>query len=124
MASRPLIKPYPVIINGDMSGSITSDVTILTNTSKISYACSWVGTTPVGTVTVEVSDDYSQNAGGLVSVAGTWNTLPLSAVCSVSGNTGNGGIDITSISFYAVRLVYTRASGTGIFNCTISGKVA
>lgn len=124
MASRPILKPYPVIIDGDMSANITSDVTILTNLSKVSYACSWAGSTPVGVVTVQVSDDYSQNGEGVVQNAGTWNTLPLSATCSVSGNTGNGGIDIASISFYAIRLVYTRGSGAGVFSCTVSGKVA
>lgn len=124
MASRPIFTPYSVITNGDMSASITSAVTILTNLSKISYSCTWAGTTPVGAVTVQVSDDYSQNGQGTVLNAGTWNDLPLSATCSVSGNTGNGGIDIASISFYAIRLVYTRASGIGTFNCLISGKAA
>jgi hypothetical protein len=89
----------------------------------ISYDCSWTGTSPVGTITVQSSNTYSQNAAGVVQNAGDWNTLPLSGTASVSGNTGSGVVDVTASGLYAVRLVYTPASGTGTLNVTVSGKV-
>lgn len=117
------MQPFPVITNGNMATSLTSKPTIKSNMSMISYSVSWTGSSPVGAMTVQVSNDYSENADGTVRTAGTWNTVPLSVAATVSGNTGNGFIDITS-GAYAVRLVYTRTSGTGTMQALIKGQVA
>jgi len=124
MASRPILSPFPVITNGDMSGNITSAVTVIQNTSMISYDISWSGSSPVGALSVQVSNTYSQNADGTVKNAGNWTTLTLSAATNVSGNTGNGFIDVDATGAYAIRLIYTRASGLGTLQATISGKVS
>lgn len=132
MSSRPLMQPYPVIgtlnnqnsgVSGNMAAPITSLATILTNTSIVSYAYIWTGTTPVGTIAVQVSNDYSLNAAGQVSNTGTWNTLPLSTTPVTSGSTGNGAIDIDTTGFYAIRTTYTPISGTGTLTCVIKTKV-
>lgn len=124
MSSRPQFTPYSVITNGSMAGNITSAVTIVQKLSMISYDVSWVGTTPVGVMSVQVSNTYSQNADGTVRNAGNWTTLTLSTPATVSGNTGNGFIDVDATGAFAMRLVYTRTSGTGTMNATISAKVA
>lgn len=124
MSSRPLLQPISVITNGDMSGNLTSQVTIISNISMMSYSYSWSGSTPIGSITVEVSDDYSQNPDGTVKNTGNWNTLPLSNTAPVSGNTGNGLIDIDQLGTYAVRTKYTRSSGTGTLQCIYKGKVS
>ena len=124
MSSRPLIKPFQVITNASMAGNITSIVTIVDNMSMISYDISWTGSSPMGAITVEVSDTYSQNAAGGVKNAGTWTELPLSAAGTVSGNTGTGFISLSQIPAYAVRIVYTRSSGTGTLNAFVNAKVA
>lgn len=90
----------------------------------ISYDISWTGSTPVGVMSVQVSNTYSQNGDGTVRNAGNWTTLTLSDPPSVSGNTGNGGIDVDATGFYAIRLKYIRTSGTGTMNATINAKVA
>lgn len=96
----------------------------------ISYGISWAGTSPVGTLSVQVSNDYSQNEAGGVADPGTWNTLTLDVAGTpttsipVSGNTGNGFIDILQTGAYAMRLVYTATSGTGLMQATIAAKVA
>lgn len=124
MASRPIAAPYSVITNGSMAGNLTSLVSIIQNLSLMSYSVTWSGATPIGAVTVQVSNDYTQNGDGTVANAGTWNTLPLSATGTVSGNTGTGFIDITENAGYALRLVYTAASGTGVLNAIFTSKVA
>ncbi len=131
MSSRPQFNPAPVITNGNMaSASLTSAVTIIQKLSMISYGVSWTGSTPIGTLQVQVSNDYKQDASGVVSVAGTWNTMTLNyqgmAVTSipVTGNTGSAFIDIEETAGYAIRLVYTKTSGTGTLQATVNGKVA
>lgn len=130
MSIRPEIKPYPVILNGSMAGNITSSVTIIQKLSMISYGLSWAGTTPVGTIQVQVSNDYSIDATGETANAGTWNAITFSSAgllvssIPITGNTGNGFIDIDQIAAYAIRVVYTRTSGTGTLQCVLNAKVA
>jgi hypothetical protein len=107
-----------------MSGDITSLVTIISNQSMMSYQYSWTGSSPVGTISIEVSNDYELNSDGTVRTAGTWTPLTLSSVPSVSGNTGDGLIDIDQIGAYAIRTVYTAGSGTGTLTAVFKGKVA
>lgn len=123
MSSRPLFTPHTVVDAGDMSADIISDPTIITNLSMFSYAISWAGTAPVGTMSVQVSNDYSQNAAGKVMNAGTWTTVTLSAPTPVTGATGNGFIDIDATAAYAIRAVYTATSGTGELTVVAVGKV-
>lgn len=92
--------------------------------SKISYSVSWVGTAPVGTINIQVSNDYTQAADGSVQNPGTWNTLPLSATAAVSGGTGTGFIDLETLAAFAIRLTYTSVSGTGALQAVIAAKVA
>lgn len=128
MSSRPLIKPHAVITDGSMSGNITSEVTIVQQLSMIAYGFSWTGTTPVGTIAIQVSNDYAVDPGGVVSNAGTWTALDLIyggtvvSTVPVTGNTGNGMIDVETGS-YAIRAVYTRTSGTGTLQCKLCSKV-
>lgn len=124
MSTRPQFTPAIVINAVSMGASITSSPTIIQKLSMINYSVSWAGTSPVGVITVQASDDYALNSDGTVKTAGTWNTLPLSDTCDVSGNTGNGMIDIDQLAAYAIRLVYTRTSGTGTMSAIISAKVA
>jgi len=113
-----------------MATSLISAVTVIQNLSMISYGVSWAGATPVGTLSVQVSNDYSQNSDGSVRNAGTWNTVVLnvggtpSTTIPVSGNTGNGFIDVDQIAAYAMRLIYTAGSGTGLIQATVNAKVA
>jgi hypothetical protein len=129
MSSRPLLQPTPVIggnsgVIGDMTSPITSLITIISNISMMSYSYSWTGAAPAGAIVVQVSDDYAQDVSGRVSNPGTWNTLPLSATPVVSGNTGNGLIDIDQLGAYAIRTVYTPTSGSGTLTVLFKGKVA
>lgn len=124
MSSRSLLSPFSVIHNGDMTSSIISAVTLLPTLSMVSYDVSWTGTAPVGVVTVEVSNTYKQSADGTVTNSGNWTTLVLSSPTPVSGSTGNGFIDVDATAGYAIRLVYTRTSGTGTFNAVVNGKIA
>lgn len=125
MSSRPQFNPYSVISAGSMATSLTSAVTIVQKLSMISYDVTWAaGSSPVGVISVQVSNSYSQNEDGSVKNAGSWTTLTLSSALAISGNTGNGFVDIDATGAYAIRLVYTRTSGSGTLNVVVAGKVA
>lgn len=130
MSTRTVLRPHAVITNGAMTGNITSEVTVLQSLTRMSYAASWSGTSPVGTLSVQVSNDYTLDSAGFVANAGTWTTVTLNVTGSpvssvpVSGNTGTVFIDIDGIAAYAMRCVYTFTSGTGTLNVTIVGKVS
>src|SRR5678815_2115264 len=101
MADRPQIKPHAVIISGDMSqATITSQVSIIDKLPMLSYQATWTGSSPVGTLAVQVSNDFTQDAAGNPSNLGTWTTVILedetgSLVTSVpvTGSTGTQFID-------------------------------
>jgi hypothetical protein len=123
MASRPLIRPFPVITNASMTTQVISKVTVIDNLSMLSYDISWTGA-PVGTFTVQVSNTYTQNADGTVANPGNWTSLILSVVPMASGTPNSGFIDIDATGAYAVRLVYNPTSGTGTLNATLNAKVS
>ena len=60
MSSRPFLKPFQAIKDGDMSADITSTPTIITNSSMVSYQVTWSGSTPVGNVVMIVGGDVRQ----------------------------------------------------------------
>lgn len=138
MSTRTNLRPQVVIPSPnalptnsqDMSAGIVSAPTILNSLTKVSYGVSWTGAgaTP-GFVSVEASDDCVVQASGAVS-GGTWNTLPFFSggliVSSIPlvGATGNGMIDIETLSAYAVRLRFTANSSSGSLTVTVNGKVA
>lgn len=137
MSTRPQIRPQIVIpspqgspANGNsMATNITSAPTVIDNLTAASYAYSWTGTSPVGTISVQCSNDYALNPDSSVKNAGTWTTLTLnyqgSAVQSIplTGNSGNGFIDLSPLGGYAIRTVYTATSGTGSLIVNFVSKV-
>ena len=129
MSSRTALRPYTVLSSGSMAGDLTSSVTILQSIVGVSYALSWTGTSPVGTCSVQVSNDYSVYPSGAVNNTGTWTTIYLNVngtpatTIAITGNTGSGFIDIDQTMAYAIKLIYTRTSGTGTLSAVISGKV-
>ena len=130
MSTRPHIAPYSVIKNGDMSGNLTSAVTILQKISIGTYTYSWAGAAPVGDISVEISNDYALDAAGNVINPGTWTpiyfTLDGSSVVNVApvaGATGTGVIE-WSTGAYAIRTKYAATGGAGLLQAVINCKVA
>lgn len=113
---------FQTVINGSMAGSLTSAVTNIEFLDNIGIQAIWSsGSTPVGTLQVEISIDYAQDTFGNVTNPGTWTSLTTTA--SVSGNTGNVYFDINQISSPWIRLTYVRASGSGTLNAYVTGKM-
>jgi hypothetical protein len=138
MSSRPHFSPYIVYPNANaqpantnsMAANFITEPTIIQKLSQISYSVVWTGTAPVGTISVQGSNDFSISPSGAVINPGTWNNLILSyggsntTAIPISGNSGNGIIDLASTGLYAIRLTYTATSGTGTATVIVNAKVA
>jgi hypothetical protein len=122
MSDRPFLKPAQVITNASMASSVTSLVIILNQKTGCGYDLSWTGT-PTGTFSVEVSNTFTTDGFGNVSNAGNWTAVTLSGPISASGSADNAFINLAGLEAYAIRLVYTRVSGSGTLNAYICGKV-
>lgn len=116
------VGPKSVIVNGDMSSDVVSDVITMEQLVMLSYAITWVGAGLEGVITVEVSNDFSTNAAGQIKNPGTWTTLPLSGTGAVDSDDDSGFIDIDANAGYAMRLRYTAEDGTGSLNVIAMGK--
>lgn len=126
MSSRPLLKPQSVFTNVVLSANRTSLVTNINMISIFSYTVFWTGT-PTGEFTVEVSNDYVPSPEGVLVApanAGHWVAIPLDTDVLAVGDDGSAFIDVATIGAAWARLLYTRTSGTGTVNATITGKVS
>lgn len=121
MSSRPILAPFSVLSAESMGASFSSEPTFIPNISAVSYEASWSGSTPIGTLAVEVSNSVTTNADGSIRNAGNWTVLTSTAV---SGNTGSIFFDVTITAGLATRLTYTRSSGTGSMDAIVNGKVS
>lgn len=132
MSTRYQAGPFAVISAGAMVSNITSLVTIIPSLSMPSYSYSWSGSSPVGTIAVQISNDYSVLPNGNVNNAGTWTSIycnfngssTLANSVAVSGNTGTGFIDVPLTGAYAIRTIYTASTGTGSLTSLINCKVS
>lgn len=112
MGRKSLIEAYKIVSAGSMAGNITSTETICKQVDNVGLLVEWSGTSPVGTITVEVANGDSG-----------WSALDFGTPISITGNSGNLNININQIPFEKIRTVYTRSSGTGTLNITLAAKV-
>lgn len=125
MSDRPLIGPVTVL-NASTATSLTSHPTIIQRLPGISYELVWTGTT-AGTFAFQVSNSFKQAPDGTALVAGTWTALDSSVfqgtIPSAGGSPGSGFVDVMGTEAYAIRVVFTRSSGTGNLTITACAKV-
>lgn len=122
MSRKNNLLKYKLISEGDMSGDIVSPVTNVQFLDNIAIQAVWSGTSPVGTISVEVSIDYAEDNQGNVINAGNWVAIDLDPVPAVSGNTGSDFIDINQLSAPWIRVKYTAGSGVGDLDVYVSAK--
>lgn len=103
----------------DMSAAATtSTITGVNNDDNIGIIASWTGTSPVGVLIIEASNDYNATT----STAGTWVTLDFGSSIAISGNTGSHQININQLPYSYLRATYTKTSGTGTLKLYMTSK--
>lgn len=129
MSDRPIIVPNlnkPLINAVSMGADIVGPATVINRLPGISYDVAWTGN-PIGTFSIQVSNTFALNAEGGIANAGNWNTLPPSAFVGTipvpAGSPDHGFIDVLGTEAYAIRIIYTRVSGTGLLTALACAKV-
>ena len=120
-STKNVLKRSQTITQGDMSGTITSPVTVVQFLDNISIQLNFTGT-PDGTFEVQVSDDYLADGFGNVLVPGTWIALPLTGTPIAAGVADQIMIDLNQLPMPNVRVVYTPTASTGLLDMYITGK--
>lgn len=124
MAAKTFIKPFNVLLNGDMSqASLTSAITAIQLVDNIAYQMVWTGA-PVGTFAFQVSQDYEPGKGPNSEPAnpGNWITLPVTPAIIASGSPDIAFVDLNQMGASYCRVVYTKTSGTGTLNIFVTAK--
>ena len=98
------------IAAGDMSGNVIGDALDVRETKTQSFVATWTGTTPVGFLNVEVSND-----GGT-----TWAELSSDAV---AGDTGSLVKTVGDIGWGFTRMSFIFTSGVGTLEVNSGIKV-
>ena len=101
------------ITDGDMSADIEGPWLDMLNLTKCSFGFTWSGTSPVGAVTVEASNDPDHSDATAVT---------LSSSLTVGEDTGTHLADLTEWSARYIRLKYTFTSGTGTAQAWATAK--
>lgn len=112
-----------LLSGADMTGNVTSLGINLISIYAYSIQAVWSGgTAPVGTFTLQGSDDAGDDGSGQgVSQPTNWTTITGSSQ-AISGTPGNILYDCVACSYRWVRLVYTAGSGSATLNATINVK--
>lgn len=109
---KNVIRGYKMVDAGDMSADITSSEVNVINLDKASIFVSWTGSSPVGVLKVE-----AKNADN-----GSWFELDMGGPIDVAGNDSNHILLFNELLHNALRIVFTRTSGTGTLNAVLVAK--
>lgn len=101
-----------IVSAGNLSGNITSDGLEVKAAIRMSLQVSWTGSSPVGTLKVQGSNDNITFADDPEQAS------PL----AISGSSGQALIKIANTSYNYVRVLYTSTSGSGSLNVNLSAK--
>lgn len=120
MSRKNILKPYFVITNNAMTANVTSVVSSVENLDSFTYLFDWsAGTSPVGTITLEVRHKIPSR--GTDAQFSAWQALDFGETISISGASGAHSLSVQNKGFSEARLNYVRSSGSGTLNVSISG---
>ena len=103
---------WPMLTNDPMTGNVTSVDTDVTNLDSAIIFFDWTASAVSGTLAVEVM--YNQT--------GLWEPLSGLSALVIGGTSGADQIMLKWLPFGKIRITYTRISGSGTLNATITAK--
>lgn len=107
-----------IVVNGNMSGDIISDMFPAPQKFVASIQCVWTGT-PTGTFYVDYSDDLNTSEGGQGVV--NWIIAP-NGSCAVTAEPGKLLLRTYALGERWVRLRWVHSAGAGTLNARFNAK--
>lgn len=121
MARKNTISAHPMIVDGDMSGDITSSVTDVKNLDKAYIRVTWdIGGSPVGELQFEALQEKDSTSAA--NDDANWFTLDFGDTLTIDNSETEHQILFESLPFDKLRLKYNSTSGTGTLNAKITAK--
>jgi hypothetical protein len=113
MARKDVLANWPMfgVSGADMSANATSQITTIQFMDNIGILINWSGSSPVGTLFIEISNDNK-----------TFTALEFGSSISISGNSGTHTVTINQAPFGYLRARYALTSGTGNLTAILSSK--
>ena len=93
-----------------MGGNVTSAIAEMDHMGMASIYAAWTGT-PTGTLAVQVTVNGVE-----------WVAPPTALTASPAGSAGSVVWTMPDLTWKAIRVVYTRSSGTGTLNAWVNAK--
>lgn len=113
---------FQVLASVTMSSSVISSVTNIQYLDNVGVQFNFTGNS-IGSFSVQVSADYSQDNNSNVLNPGTWISLTLSPSPSANGSAGSIYVDLNQLSAPWIRSQYVGNSGSGVLSTYITGKM-
>lgn len=122
MARKNTLNRHPVATAQSLGTSFTTDPTTISYLDNISYQIDATTSDAIGTFVVQGSIDYVPAQPNETPNAGHWVDMTLSGSPTLASANDDILIDMNQVPFTAVRLQYTRTSGTGAVTVIINAK--
>ena len=116
MSRKQHIKSFKMFDAESLSANIESEVTYVESSDQGTIFISWTGSSPAGTITVEASNSSNDDISKSSAI---WHELDFGSAISVSGASGSHEINFIAMPFRAIKLKYTRSSGSGTINAIL-----
>lgn len=101
-----------------LASNQTSSATFVGYTDNHGIAISWTGTSPIGSLVVEVTNDVIDQP----SITPSWIALDFGSAITISGASGNHLINVNQGPYHALRMRYVFTSGTGNLTAKLTSK--
>lgn len=123
MARKHSLPPHNMLLDADMSGSLLSAPTNVSQIDQAIIFLNWSGGAE-GEFTVEGAQVKSTElrADSPLPASIVWNTLSFGSTVLAEIGNDNHELVFTQLPFTHIRIRYTPSAGTGTLNATISGK--
>jgi hypothetical protein len=122
---KNILPPFvdPKMTAQSMAASISGTPTNIQYLDNVGIQLHWSGNNPIGTIGVQVSNDYNPN-----TLAGTWTPLQTTPgtnlTVSPGGTAGTAYLNLDELAAPWVQVTYTTASGSvGVITSVITAKM-
>ena len=114
---KNVLIPKHLMVDGDMSGSLVTDVVSALYQDNIGFQVEWTGS-PSGSFAIEASIDYND-----VSGSGTFYELTFNPILGEAGGSAGGFlINLNQFPYPYYRLTYEPVGSSGSLNVYICSK--